>query len=50
MDNPTSGGELHLMVKMHHLLDERDMSCRSIDHPLFEPFHREDPPSFVAIG
>ncbi len=43
-------GELHLMVKMHHLLDERDKSCRSIDHPLFEPFHRgEDPPSFVAI-
>ncbi len=45
-------GELHLTVKMHHLLDERGTSCRSIDHPLFEPFHRgEDPPPlFVAVG
>jgi hypothetical protein len=36
---------------MHHLLDERDKSYRSIDHPLFEPFHRgEDPPPlFVAV-
>ena len=44
-------GELHLTVKMHHLLDERDKSYRSIDHPLFEPFHRgeDPPPSFVAV-